>query len=116
MLAATDPDRAAGFIPDAERIAQSITDKNRKVGVLAGIAVALAATDPDNSARLIADAERIAQSIFFEDEEASALAEIAATLAATDPGRAERIAQSITDNWYKAIALGAIAEATSVQP
>jgi hypothetical protein len=39
------------------------------------------------------------------------LVDIAETLAATDPARAERIANSITDEFYRAKALVTIAEA-----
>ena len=88
----TDPGRAARLIAGAERIAQSITDEDRKFIALATVAGALAATDPDR-------AERIAQSLSSR-RKASALAAVARALAATDPDRAERIAQSITfDSW-----------------
>lgn len=46
-LAATDPDRAARLITDAERTAQSITSDSSKDSALADIAGALAETDPD---------------------------------------------------------------------
>ena len=58
-VAATDPDRAARLIADAERFAQSITGKTAKASALASVAEAVAATDPDR-------AERIAQSITDE--------------------------------------------------
>jgi hypothetical protein len=38
-----------------------------------------------------------------------ALAEIAGMLAASDPDRAERLARSITDAYYKSLALAGIA-------
>ena len=102
-LAATDPDRAARLLADAERIANSITDESSKASALSGIAEALAATDPDRAARLLADAERIANSITDEYSKASALSDIAQALAATDPDRAERIANSITDESVEGI-------------
>ena len=104
-LAATDPDRAARLLADAERIANSITDECSKASALSGVAEALAATDPDR-------AERIANSITDEYWKASALSDVAEALAATDPDRAarlladaERIANSITDESSKASAL-----------
>jgi hypothetical protein len=56
-LAATNSDRAAQLIEDAERAAQSIAHRGAKASALANIAVALAATNSDRAARLIADAE-----------------------------------------------------------
>jgi len=100
----TGAQRAARLIGDAERIAQSITNKYWKASALAEVATALAATDPDR-------AERIARSITSESSKATALAEVAAALAATDPDRAERIARAITDEFWKARALVMIAEA-----
>ena len=100
----TGAQRAARLIGDAERIAQSITNKYWKASALAEVAAALAATDPDR-------AERIARSITDKSEKATALAEVAAALAATDPDRAEHIARSITDEFWKARALVMIAEA-----
>lgn len=84
---ATDPDRAAGLIADAESIAQSITSNGLRAKALADITGTLAATHPDR-------AERIVQSITREVWKARALADVAMGLAATDPDRAERIAQS----------------------
>ncbi len=62
----TDPGRAFWLFADAERTAQSITDKSSKARALADIAQALAATDPDRAARLLPDAKRTAQSIADE--------------------------------------------------
>ena len=127
-LAATDPDRA-------ERIALSITDKNRKAKALADIAGVLAPTDPDRADHIIqlitnectkaealaslagkltaTDPDRakcIADSITDKSTKAEALSDIAGKLAATDPDRAESIADSITDKSWKARALVRIAE------
>jgi hypothetical protein len=44
-------------------------------------------------------AERIASSIISEPQKASALRQVAKALAAIDPGRAERIANSITEEY-----------------
>ena len=99
----TGAQRAARLIRDAERIAESITNKYWKASALAEIAAALAATDPDR-------AEHIARSITSESSKATALAEVAKALAATDPDRAERTARSITDEFWKARALVMIAE------
>ena len=100
----TGAQRAARLIGDAERIAQSITNKYWKASALAEVATALATTDPDR-------AEHIARSITSESSKATALAEVATALAATDPDRAERTARSITDEFWKARALVMIAEA-----
>jgi prophage antirepressor-like protein len=113
VLAATDPDRAAQLIADAERAAQSITSRYKKALTLTDVAEALAATDPDRAAQLIADAERAAQSITSKNKKAVALADVAEALAVTDPDRAERIAQLITDEVWKARALVTIAETWS---
>jgi len=43
-LAATDPDRAARLLADAERVANAITDEYQKASVLSELAKALAAT------------------------------------------------------------------------
>jgi hypothetical protein len=55
-VAATDPDRAARLIADAERVAQSITNELLKAIAFTYIAWALTAIDPDR-------AERTARSI-----------------------------------------------------
>ena len=94
---------------DAERTAQSITNDLWKAIALASIAEAQAATDPDRAARLLADAERAAQSITDDPEKAIALVRMAGALAATDPDRAERIAQSIAEDLWKARALARVA-------
>jgi len=98
-LAAADPDHAARLNAEAEDIAQSISDEATKAMALANLAVPLAAIDPDRT-------ERIAQSISDEAMKAVALANLAVSLAAIDPDRAarlngdaERIAQSITDEY-----------------
>jgi hypothetical protein len=111
---------AARLIADAERAADSITDKAMQASALTEIAETLAATDPDRAARLIDDAERIAQSITSEPWKASALVRVAEALAATDPDRAarligdaERIAQSITDQSAKVEALLKIVNPTA---
>jgi len=67
------------------------------IGARAGKARAPVRGDPGRAARVIADAERTAQSITDEDAKPFALAAVAEALAGTDPGRAERIAQSITN-------------------
>jgi hypothetical protein len=102
---------AARLAADAERIANSITDKYEKAQALSGVAEAVAATDPRRAARLADDAERIANSITNEWAKARALSRVAEAIAATDPGRAERIANSITSEWAKAQALSRVAEA-----
>ena len=85
-LAATDPDRAARLIDDAERAAQSFTHGYSKASALVSIAGVLAASDPDRAARLIDDAERAAQSITDSSTRATVLVSIAGALAAIRPG------------------------------
>jgi hypothetical protein len=103
-LAATDPDRA-------EQVAQSITYEPFRAGTLGSIATALAASDPDRAERLVADIRRIAESATGEDEKASALGEAVRALAAIDPGRAQRLAESITSDYYRESALNYVVRA-----
>ena len=109
--ARSDADRAARFLTEAERIARSITSEPWKVSALTGVAEALAATDPDRAARLSTDAEHIASSITSRSSKGRALSRIATALAATDPDRAERIASSITNEYWKVCALTGAVEA-----
>jgi CHAT domain len=106
-----DPDCAAQLGADAERIAQSITDKSVKSKALADIARALAATDPARAAQLGADAEAIALRIADKSLKPTPLVYITRALAATDPDRAERITQSIADEFLKGPAVASIARA-----
>ena len=102
-LAATEPDHA-------ERIAQSASDGSSKVSALAEIASAVAVSDPDRAARLFAEAEQIARFITNDSWKARALTDLARALATTNADRAEHIAQSITDKYWKVVALASIAE------
>ena len=88
------PGRAARLADDAERIANSITDESAKARALSGVAEAVAATDPAPPG---SPTQRIANSITSESAKAPALSDVATAVAATDPGRAERIANSLTD-------------------
>ena len=98
--------RAVRLIGDAEHIAQSITNKYWKASALAEVATALAQpTAPPGSRGTHRPVHH------QESSKASALAGVAKALAATDPDRAERIARSITDEFWKARALVMIAEA-----
>jgi len=106
-----EPARAARLLADAERIAQSIPDKEVKAWPLSEVAGALAATDPDR-------AERIARSITGKRWKAETLSGVAAALVAIDPDRAahlltdaERIAHSITNEIGKASLLSGVAVA-----
>jgi hypothetical protein len=115
-VAASDPDRGARLITEAERIAQSISagsmdDKIGRANALAHVAAALAATDPDRAARLITEAERAAHSITQRVIRGIALNRVAVIAAAIDPDRAERIADSITVEDWKLMAMAALAEA-----
>ena len=62
-LTATDPDRAARLLTEAEHVAHSITDEPAKASALSAVAKALAATDPDRAALLFTEAEHVAHSI-----------------------------------------------------
>jgi hypothetical protein len=68
----------ARLLADAERVANSIRDKESKARVLSGLAKALAPTDTDR-------AEGIANSITNERQKASALRAVAEALPATPP-------------------------------
>jgi hypothetical protein len=100
-MAITDPDRA-------ERIARSITSKGWRAHALARIAVAMAATDPERATQLAAEAKRKANWMGRPARKAvrSLVIEAMATI---DPDRAERIAGSLTDEYWKASALTSIA-------
>jgi hypothetical protein len=108
-LAATDPDRAARLLDDAERL----TRPDHSPTILLSDRAVLAQTDPDR-------AERIARSTAGKLSKARALAAVAKALAATDPNRARRLlddaarlARIVTDQSEKAYALTEIAEAWS---
>src|SRR5262249_58036536 len=78
-----EPARARRLIDDAEHIAQSIPDANRKASALAAVAEGMAAIDPEHAAR-------IAQSITSASSRAIALAAVAKALAASGPGGASQ--------------------------
>ena len=107
-VAATDPDRAARLLADAERIARTIPDKYPKAEVLSRISEAVAATDPDRAARLLADAERIARTMTSGHWKAMTLRDIVKALAPADPDRAEAIADAITIEPFHSAALSHI--------
>jgi hypothetical protein len=116
-----DQARAVQVLVDAERVANSITEKYQRAQALADIAGAMAAIDLAHAERLADEAERIANSIGEPDTgksvKAGALAEIAEKLAAIDPDRAEqlfaeveRIANSMIDKSSATHTLADIAE------
>jgi hypothetical protein len=94
-LAATDPDRA-------ERLAAAMTDPNGLARAWAGIAQALTASELD---RALLAARRS-----FGYEEGEALAGIARALATSDPARAEYVASTITDQYWRPAALADLAQ------
>jgi predicted glycoside hydrolase/deacetylase ChbG (UPF0249 family) len=110
-LAATDPDRAERLLTDAEHLAQTLTNWYQKTEALTAVAQALAATDPGRAEQLLTDAEHLAQTLPGDVVKAQTLAPIARALAAIDADRAERIAQSITDEYRKTEALADVAQA-----
>jgi hypothetical protein len=83
-----------------------------KARALACIAGALVTADPSRARQLAADAEEVARS--SRGAQSGVLGFIAEAVAVTDPGRAERIAQSITENYWKVVALASVAEAVAV--
>jgi hypothetical protein len=102
-VVATEPERAAGLLADAEETAQLITSENGQVA-LTEVAEALVAIDPDH-------AEQTAQSINYGDWQAKVLAQVAKALSVTRPEQAERIANSINEQRWKAEALTQVAKA-----
>ena len=113
-VAVTDPSRAARLAADAERFANTLTDERTKALVLSAVAEAVAVTDPGRAARLVADAERFANALNDGLTQARVLSAVVGAMALTDPGRAERIANSLTDEAAKASALSSIAKALAV--
>jgi hypothetical protein len=90
---------------------KSITVTHWKAAALAEIGNVLAPTDPGRATRLIVNAERIAQAITEASDQGFPLTVIVKALAPIDPNRAECIAQTITDELWKARALMAIVQA-----
>jgi hypothetical protein len=103
-MAATDPDRAAQLIAEAERLARSITEEEPRDFALAGVARAIAATDPDR-------AEHLAQSISCYEIKGWVFAAAARAVAATDPDRAERLTESVYEKDQRASTLAEVAAA-----
>ena len=99
---AADPDPPARLITGAERIAQSIPSMGSKASALGAIAKAPASP-------------RGGQPVACQDSviEGIGAGERRGEVAATDPDRAERIAQSITLETYKPMALVMVAEAVA---
>ena len=104
-------ERSIRVLIEAERIAQSITEKSWQATALAAVARVLAITDPDRAARLIAKAETVAKSIDAKAKKEDTLAVVARIMAVTNPGWAERIAQSITRRILKVGVVAAVARA-----
>jgi len=103
-LVAADPDQA-------ERVANSIIDKQAEALAVCRVAKALAATHPGRAARLLADAEGAANSMVDEDQKGSVLSEVSEMLAVTDPDRAEYVANSILGEDVRAVALCRVSKA-----
>jgi hypothetical protein len=78
VLTATDPDRAARLLTDAERMVYSFTDESSKPSELSFLATVLAVIKPDR-------AERIAHTITDEGWKVSTLSAIAEALTAPSP-------------------------------
>lgn len=97
----------------AESIARSIENASWRGSALAEVAGKTA--DPERAAWLAAEAEIAARSIEDASERASALVFVAAGMAAADPGRAEDIARSIEDTYWRVRALAQLAR-LAVQP
>jgi hypothetical protein len=82
-------------LTEAERRAYSLTDEGERAAALSGVA-GTCSHGPDHAAQLLTDAERIGHSI-TEVENIWVLTKVAQGLAAIDPDRAERFADSLTD-------------------
>jgi hypothetical protein len=102
--------RTTRLLADAERTAQSITDKYQLVHALSVLSVAMKDTDPKRSAQLRADAERIAMSITDPEQKTTALLQIEDTTGAVTTEPPERIARSIRDKKRRELILGVAAE------
>jgi hypothetical protein len=101
-LAATDADRAAQALGEAELLVESITDDNTRTRQRHDLSVAVAKTDPRR-------AERLALSVSgpLKDD---ALGWLATVLADTDLDRAQRVARLIDDENLRMHALAGLVE------
>jgi len=93
-MAPRDPDAA-------ERIARSISAPRNRAERLLTVGDIVSPWDPGRAHRIFDEAGRIARTLAEEDRN-SVLSSLAQSLAAGDPAGAERIAEEISDPWYKA--------------
>ncbi|MEU1209436.1 hypothetical protein [Nocardia sp. NPDC005825] len=106
VVAATDPDRAARLIGDAESIARAIPEPTWRDFMLAMVAVVAAAIDVDC-------AEAVVCTIADTAYRAQACAAVAGAVSVVDPDRAEAIGRAISRPEEKVVALVQIAKAVS---
>jgi hypothetical protein len=108
----SDPDRVARLFDEAERIANAITDMGDKAEALSCVAAAATAVDPDRATRLLDMAERVVDRLKKYDRK-SAAQRVARAMATADPDRAERLAYTIRDEYYRKPMLGYVAAAVA---
>ncbi|WP_283136282.1 serine/threonine-protein kinase [Rhizohabitans arisaemae] len=105
--------RAAGSLsrrlPEAERIARTITDPAFRASALREIGAEAAGYDWKRAHGLLAEAERDARTVTSHSAQADVLRRIAEVVAGHDPKEAERIARTITDPPTQVWALGRMA-------
>ena len=100
------------LLDDAIHAALAVPGKENQAEALAHVASAVAAFDPDQAAQLINRAERRIRRVTGDTRD-WALARITTALVTIDLGRAERLAQSITQGWIRAGALTEVAIAVA---
>lgn len=105
-LATSDPDRASRLLIEAERLAQAITDNNKKSAiVLVNIARALAISDPDRARGLLIDAYRQTRSDRREASNPMLVLEIVEVLTISNPDGAWEIIRDIRNEQMRMAAL-----------
>lgn len=108
------PVRVWQLLGEAESVARSIPDPEKRAGALLTLARVVAERDPDMATELLTDAVSIAPGVTGRPSWGWDIAEIAAGLAAHDPAQAERIARTIRGP-YAARAIGNVAAALAAQ-
>ena len=103
------------LLDDAIHAALAVPGKGNQAEALAHVASAVAAFDPDRAVQLINRAEHRIRRVSSDtrDSRDRALAGITTALLTIDLGRAERLAQSITQGWRRARALTEVAIAVA---
>jgi len=137
-LAATDADRAAQALAEAELLVESVTDDNIRTRQRHDLSVAVAKADPRRAERLALSvpgplrddalgwlaavlaeqdldrAQRVARLIDDDDFRMHALAGLVAAMADREPDRAERLARMLTGEYWMAEGLCRVAMALTL--